>query len=115
VQFVNEVEINYLNKFIFDNAVNLILDNIMLSITAIEMDSDNIKLFMWKPTEPHIDKYTDNTGIITYIYHIKDIEILEMNGVFDKKIIESHYDETNLDNTGTYVPNDIVLITNNKK
>lgn len=42
------------------------------------------------------------------------MEVLSINGVYNRKVIESNYADNYKNNCGYYVPDDVIIISNNK-
>lgn len=51
---------------------------------------------------------------MTYLYLIDDIEVININGVFNKQLIESNYSQKYIKEDELYIPCDVVIIGNNK-
>jgi len=85
----------------------------MLSITKIELANNTPMLSMWKPPQQHITRYADKEGSVTYIYLINDMEILSINGIYNKTVIENNYDNEYSNEPSYYIPTDVVVIDSN--
>lgn len=106
---------NYLYRYIGNNKIDLIINNIVLSITYFDYTNKFLKVMLFKPEEEKlINSYIDNENNITYMYNISGVDILKINNIYNKNEVDKYYsDETT--NNNYYLPEDVIHITNNKK
>lgn len=115
IKYKQHIMHNYLYRYIGNNKIDLIINNIVLSITYFDYTNKFLKVMLFKPEEEKlINSYIDNENNITYMYNISGVDILKINNIYNKNEVDKYYsDETT--NNNYYLPEDVIHITNNKK
>lgn len=114
IQFKKDHDVNYLKKYIAADIIDLVLQNIIISVTQMELSTNSLSVTLQTPPNEHINKYSDDTGTVTYMYLMKDMEILSINGIYNRQVIESNYDEEHVQTQIYYMPSDVIIISDNK-
>lgn len=116
IEFNYDKTVSYLKRFLEQENINNILNNIILSVNGIDRNNQIIQSLITLSTSNFITKYI-NDYKITYVYnYISSIQFTNINGVFDRKLIEKYLitnDTTSQENS--FVPNDVFLINNIQK
>jgi hypothetical protein len=112
--------IAYLRRFLDNDIIENVLNNIILSVNTVNTDGKILKQLISIDQNSFISKYTDTTNIVYMYKYISKNKIINMNGVYDKKAIDgiksiSNVSVANNVLNGYYVPTDTVIINNTTK
>jgi hypothetical protein len=121
VKFNYDDNVWYLRRFLEQDIILNVLNNVILSINCINNNGEILKKLIRIDPDNYINKYLDNeSSDITYIYSYNNSDqIININGVYDRRSVDDLKELGKEDNTGLinghYVPDDVVLINNTQK
>ena len=109
IRFNNNSGVNYTRKFLSNDIISIILNNIYLSVNLYNSENNSIyeKLIL---VDNLINTYSENANLV-YMYKIPN-KIMSINAILKKNKI----DNVSLNVIDKpYIPNDVVIINKNKK
>lgn len=113
IQYSSSDIINHLYKFFQNNEIDLVINNIVVSIMEYNYETGYIENILYPLTTDNLVQTYNDSNTVTYIFKIVDKDIIKINNIFNRSIIDKYYYQDST--TEYYLPNDVVQITDNKK
>mgnify|MGYP006935329749 CR=1 FL=1 len=116
IKFVYDKTIWYLRRFLEQDIIQNILNTMVISVNEINSNGTLIKKLISLDINDIITKYIDDVDITYVIKHSSENQIININGIFDKKNIDMlKYQGDTASISDTYIPSDVIIINNTQK